>query len=237
MEKKDRRLIKLNKVSFYYNDYMVFNNLNFIINRGDRISILGKSGTGKSTLLKLLSGLLKPKLGSIDIADNIKFSFLFQDNTLLPWMTILNNIKFFSKQSDDYIKTILTSLKIKNVVDKYPDTLSGGMLQRANLACSLATNPDVLLMDEPFSSLDYITKLDNYNFLLDQINKSNITTIMVTHDINEAILFSKCIYIISESTGNLVYKINIDESLNNSKMMTNDDFVRKYNSILDIIKS
>lgn len=237
MENQEQNLISLNKVSFGYDKYKVFTDLNIDVVRGNHIAILGKSGTGKSTLLKLLSGLLIAKSGQIEIKENLRFSFLFQDNTLLPWMTIMQNIKFFSKKSTGYIENILNSLKIKDVANKYPEVLSGGMLQRANLACSLAVNPDVLLMDEPFSSLDYLTKLDNYEFLIKEINKSDITTVIVTHDINEAILFSKYIYIISGLEGKIIHKIKIDKSLHKVSMMTDSSFLEKYNNILKLIKS
>lgn len=114
----------------------------------------------------------------------------------------------------------------------YPYMLSGGMLQRANIALCLCSEPNLLLMDEPFSSLDYLTKINNYEFVLSLIENSDFASIMVTHDINEALLFSNKIYILSGKTGNFTACIEIKEKFKSVELLTSNQFLYYHNLIL-----
>lgn len=191
-------LIEFKNVNFGYDKTLLLSGLNFAVEAGERISIVGNSGSGKSTLLKIMSGLLKPTSGSVVIDGQNKLSFLFQRSTLLPWKNVSDNIEFISGCDKNKIVGLLKSLGVEISMYKYPNQLSGGMSQRVNMACVLAAGAKILLMDEPFSSLDYLTKLKNYYFLRDTIHNNGITSILVTHDIKEALFFSNKIFIISD---------------------------------------
>jgi ABC-type nitrate/sulfonate/bicarbonate transport system ATPase subunit len=231
-----KKIIEIKKLSFSYKNEKIFENFNLNIFKKQRISFLGESGIGKSTLLKIICGFYLPKIGNVNASENIKISLLFQENSLFSWMTILDNIKFFSDKSNKEIINILKSLHLHGVENKYPNQLSGGMLQRANLACSIASNPEVLLMDEPFSSLDYLTKIENYSFLLNFFKKSDLTTILVSHDINEAILFSEYIYILSKEKKGIKDFLKIDGELNDINRIKTKKFLDTHDLILKKIK-
>lgn len=231
-----KKIIEIKKLSFSYKNEKIFENFNLNIFKKQRISFLGESGIGKSTLLKIICGFYLPKIGNVNVSENIKISLLFQENSLFSWMTILDNIKFFSDKSNKEIINILKSLHLYGVENKYPNQLSGGMLQRANLACGIAPNPEVLLMDEPFSSLDYLTKIENYSFLLNFFKKSDLTTILVSHDINEAILFSEYIYILSKEKKGIKDFLKIDGELNDINRIKTKKFLDTHDLILKKIK-
>lgn len=226
-------IINLKNIKFIYHQEIVLNNISFSIKNGEKISIIGKSGSGKSTLLKIISKILSPNNGEVNFQKNTKISFLFQENSLLPWKTIKENLYFFNNTIDDNkIKYILDSLEIKKAKDMYPHMLSGGMLQRANIALCLCSEPNLLLMDEPFSSLDYLTKINNYKFVLSLIENGNFASIMVTHDINEALLFSNKIYILSCKTGDFIDCIEIKEKFKSIELLTSKQFLYYHNLIL-----
>lgn len=211
-------MIKLKKIKVNYGEKNILNNISLDIKKNDKISIVGKSGSGKSTILKTIAGIINPDQGVIMRKKNINIGFLFQENCLLPWKTVKENIKFFNKNiNEEEITELLQSLEIEKAINLHPQMLSGGMLKRANLAISISKKPEIILMDEPFSSLDYITKIKNYHFIKKIINENIFTSILVTHDINEAIFFSKKVYILSNKNGNFTSCINIKEDVSSLK--------------------
>ena len=162
------------------------------LKEGEFVAIVGPSGCGKSTILSVLCGLEKKSDGDIKLKENASIGYMLQQDSLFEWKNILNNCLLgleintrLNKDSKEYVINLLNIYGLKDFIYSYPDNLSGGMRQRVALIRTLATNPDLLLMDEPFSALDYQSRLvisdDIYNIL----RKENKTMIMVTHDIAE----------------------------------------------------
>lgn len=193
-------------------------NFSFTLYEGEFIAIVGPSGCGKSTILSILAGLEHPSAGTIHIKDNHNIGYMLQNDSLFDWRTILKNCllgleinKNLNEQNKKYVLNLLKTYGLEDWIDNYPNTLSGGMRQRAALIRTLATKPDIILLDEPFSALDYQTRLlvsdDVYNI----IKKENKSVIMVTHDISEAISMADRIIVLSERPGTIknIHNINL----------------------------
>lgn len=179
----------------------------FEVNKKEIVSIIGKSGCGKSTLLKLISGLEKTSNGTIELNGKIidrpdeKIAMVFQEPRLMPWLNVYDNIKIslLNKKKDDQeqiIMAMLDNLNLKEYFNMWPKELSGGMAQRVSIARALVKKPEVLLLDEPFSALDSFTKKKLHEFVKLLWKKFNLTIVLVTHDIEEAISLSDKIIIL-----------------------------------------
>jgi sulfonate transport system ATP-binding protein len=168
------------------------------VKKGEFVSIVGKSGVGKSTLLNAISGLLKGE-GEIHAPPTI--GFVFQNHSLFPWMTVKENLSFGLHENDEKkIQELMALLEMQGKENDYPTQLSGGQQQRVSLGRALATNPSLLLMDEPFSSLDGHTRLRMQEWMMNLIQKIDTTTILVTHDVDEAILLSDRIVVMKDGS-------------------------------------
>lgn len=174
------------------NELTAIDNLNLEVNNKEFISIVGPSGCGKSTLLSILAGLEKKSYGEIILDNNLKIGYMLQKDSLFPWRTILDNcllgLEITNQLNDNTKKRVIDLLKtygLGDFIDKYPSSLSGGMKQRVALIRTLATNPDILLLDEPFSALDYQTRLALSDDVYKIIKNEGKTAIMVTHDLAE----------------------------------------------------
>jgi len=215
-------MINLNSIRFAYSHATpLFENFSLSISRGETWAILGPSGCGKTTLLYLLAGLHKPTAGQISIEDEIltrprpRSGLILQDYGLLPWSTVRQNVelglrvrKFYGEdgkhtpvnfQPGNKISYWLERLGINEVADKFPLQISGGQRQRTAIARTLALEPDLLLMDEPFSSLDAITRGDLQNLTLSLCTEQNLTLVIVTHAIEEAVGLGKKILLLGEA--------------------------------------
>ena len=216
--------------------------LSLSINHGDRIAILGLSGSGKSTFLKMLGGLLPPSSGYIYYNSTPLFtppddvSLLLQNYGLFPWKTVEENLilPLLLKKiayDEDLILYWLKALGLEDKRKVYPKNLSGGQKQRLALGRSIITNPNCLLLDEPFSALDTLTKEDLLKFTLNLILEKNITLITVTHDIKEAIYLSSRILIFTQDK-----HLYIDNPLTDEDKQSENqnylDFVHKLKSYL-----
>ncbi|MGG2466863.1 ABC transporter ATP-binding protein [Paraclostridium bifermentans] len=180
--------------NFYNKDgeIQVLNDINFSLNEGEILTLLGPSGSGKSTILNILTELLKPTSGKVNITGNI--GYMFQKDHLLEWRNIMDNIliglEIQKKKTPEAISRIERLLKTYGLWDfrnMYPKELSGGMRQRVALIRTLAVNPDILLLDEPFSALDYQTRILVSDDVYKIIRNEGKSAILVTHDISEAI--------------------------------------------------
>ena len=206
--------VKISDLSHTINNHNVLSNININLEKDKIACILGPSGCGKTTLLKLIAGLEKVKIGEIRLNNNIvssttqhlatekrKIGFLFQDYALFPHLTVKENLNFALKNNNTIthdIKEIIEIIKLPNSLQKYPHELSGGEQQRVALARSIIAQPDFLLLDEPFSSLDLNLKEEIRDDTLHLLQKSNVTVLIVTHDPFEAMFISNKIYIMKK---------------------------------------
>jgi len=192
------------------------------VEKGEIISIVGTSGCGKSTLLNIIAGLEDATNGLIEFdSKKPKISYMLQSDALLPWKTVLDNaclgLELMHKKDSitvEKVKKLLKEYGLYDFMDKKPDSLSGGMKQRVALIRSLAIEPDILLLDEPFSALDYYTRLTISKDVHDIIKNSKTTAIMITHDIAEALSLSDRIVVLSSrpSVVKNIYEINLPET-------------------------
>lgn len=186
-------------------------NIDLSVKKGEFISIVGPSGCGKSTILSLISGLVNPTSGKVLIAgkpqqENLRMvGYMLQKDHLFEWRTILQNTllgleirRTLSKESKDYALELLETYGLYEFKDKYPSQLSGGMRQRAALIRTLAAKPEILLLDEAFSALDYQTRLAVTDDIYAIIKKENKTAILVTHDIAECISVADRVVVLSK---------------------------------------
>ncbi len=215
-------------------------NISLDVKDGEFVAIVGPSGCGKSTLLNILCNLDKPTSGQIILKNNAKIGYMLQQDCLFPWLTIFDNccigLKIenkLTKENKEYVKNLLYTYGLKDFINSYPNSLSGGMRQRVALIRTLAIKPDILLLDEPFSALDYQSRLAVCDDVYRIIKKEKKTIIMITHDIAEAISMADRIVILTGRPA-MVKKI-MDVKLTNSSTPINNrkcvEFSKYYESI------
>lgn len=201
-------------------------NIHLSIEEGEFVSLLGASGCGKTTLLSIIAGLIQPTTGSVLIegqsvlgSDQVSIGYMLQQDYLFPWKTIEENVllglKILKKENGntELSSKLLQDVGLPNVEKKYPRELSGGMRQRVALARTLAVDPKILLLDEPFSALDYKSKLNLEDLVSEMLKQYGKTAILVTHDIGEAIAMSDRIYLLSSRPGRLHKTFIVPEEL------------------------
>ena len=216
-------------------------NINLNINRNEFVVLVGPSGCGKSTILSIIGNLEKKSSGEIKFQkDDIKVGYMFQEDTLFPWLNVLDNcligLKIQKKLNDEnvnYVKGLLKKYGLSTFEKSYPKELSGGMRQRVALIRTLAIKPDILLLDEPFSALDYQTRITVSDDVFKIIKEEKKTAIMVTHDINEAISMGDKVVVLSNRPATIknVYKIKMDNKSIPSENRKNTKFNYYYNLI------
>jgi NitT/TauT family transport system ATP-binding protein len=197
-------------------------NLSFHVNQGEFVSIVGPSGCGKSTLLNMIAGLDRPSEGTVTLlgrevtGPNSKVGFMLQKDLLLPWRTVLHNVEFGiearnigAAERRERAMRELKRCRLTEFANRYPYQISGGQRQRAALARTLAIDPDVVLLDEPFSALDAQTKLVLQVSFAKTIASSALTTLLITHDLNEAVAMSDRILVMSDGPGRIVEEIDV----------------------------
>lgn len=204
-------------------------NVSFTVDRGEFVSIIGPSGCGKSTLLNIISGLLKPSSGEViyndkTVKNNLdKMGYMFQKDFLFSWLTVRENIllglkikKRLSKDSIEFADNLLMKYGLERFKDHKPEELSGGMRQRVALIRTLALKPDVLLLDEPFTALDYQTRQNVTDDVYEIIKREGKTAIMVTHDLGEAIIMSKRVIVLTKRPATI--KENVQTIFKNDEL-------------------
>ena len=199
--------------------------INFSVKQGEYISIIGPSGCGKSTLLSIIAGLENKTLGEIYV--NGKIGYMLQKDNLLEWRTIYKNVllgleiqKSLTPQNKEYVIELLKKYGLYEFKDKYPRQLSGGMRQRVALIRTLAIRPKVLLLDEAFSALDYQTRLMVTEDIYKILKNENITALMVTHDISEAISMSDRVIVLTHRPATVKKIYDIDFEMENRTPLT-----------------
>ncbi len=227
------KILSVNNIFKSYNnkngEVVAIDGLSFDVFEGEFLSIIGSSGCGKSTILNILSGLDKDYEGSYKFADGITPSYMLQEDALFPWLTVLENTviglkiqKKYNKENIDYVKHLLTKYGLKDFMDTKINNLSGGMKQRVALIRTIATKPNLIFLDEPFSALDYQTRLKVSDDIYKIVKEENITVIMVTHNISEAISVSDRVLVLSKRPSRVksIYEIQLSNKttpINNRK--------------------
>lgn len=215
--------------------------LNLNIKEGEFVAIVGPSGCGKTTLLSILCSLEEKSQGEIIYTQGKqKMGYMLQNDTLFPWLNILDNTllglkveKNITKENIQKVTKLLETYGLKDFIKKYPNNLSGGMRQRVALIRTLATNPDILLLDEPFSALDYQTRLAVSDDVWKIIKKEKKTTIMITHDIAEAISMANRIIVLTNRPAKVksIYTIEMKNKQNPINNRKQKEFQYYYDKI------
>ena len=208
-------VLKLDKISYEVRSKKILSDISFNLMKGEIVSLVGPSGSGKTTILKAIAGLIKPTRGIISSSKKIlssentliptgerKIGLMFQEDVLFPHYTVFKNIEFGLQSENKKIKInivnqLLKEFKLQHVTNLYPDKLSGGEKQRVALARLLTTKPKILLMDEPFSSLDYNLGKEISEFTIKLLKENKIAVIFVTHDIKAAFRVSDKLLIVN----------------------------------------
>tara|TARA_B100000989_G_scaffold86553_1_gene62303 strand:- start:406 stop:1065 length:660 start_codon:yes stop_codon:yes gene_type:complete len=209
-------LLKLKQICFEIDSNIILQDINLEIDEGNFVSIIGKSGSGKTSLLKIISGLKKQTKGTVTLNNTIlsdddtfiepesrNLGLVVQEKVLFPHLNVQSNVEFgIPEEENKREKTVemLNKFHISNLMEKYPHEISGGEAQRVALARTLVTKPQVLLLDEPFSGLDQSLKDGIYPDIKKILKDNNMTTIMVSHDLDEVNSLSNKIYELKDGT-------------------------------------
>nr|WP_154319588.1 ABC transporter ATP-binding protein [Metabacillus idriensis] len=222
--------LQLNSISQTYfskrSGTKALEDISLSVREGEFISFLGPSGCGKTTVLSIIAGLFPPTEGSVTLNGQLikgphpKIGYMLQQDYLFPWKTVKENVllglKLRDQLNEQHVSNTFSLLKevgLEGTLDMYPSQLSGGMRQRVAFVRTLATNPKILLLDEPFSALDYQTKLRLEDLVSVTLTEHNKTAILVTHDISEAIAMSERIILFSKNPGRIFRTFKIPETL------------------------
>lgn len=253
MEKK----LEVNHIRKSFGDYNVLEDINIYLDEGEIVCLLGVSGTGKTTLFHIIAGLLSPENGTVKLSGaNItnvpgKISYMLQNDMLFPYKTVLDNVALplllrdrgwqqrigKKKRAREKAASYFEEFGIAGYEKKYPVQMSGGMRQRAALLRTYLFSDEVALLDEPFSALDTITKSAMHQWYLKVMEQIRLSTLFITHDIDEAILLSDRIYILAGNPGKIVKEIAIGkERPRTEEFLLSEDFLNYKRQILQYLK-
>ena len=216
-----KKTLEIKNLSYSFGDNHILKDINIYVKENEMVAIVGSSGVGKSTLFNLIAGVLKKQSGEITIdgSDDYigKVAYMLQKDLLFEHKTIINNVilpliiaKIDKKVALEEGRKILKQFNLEKYVDKYPKQLSGGMRQRVALIRTYMFKRNIFLLDEAFSALDAITKKELHKWYLNLKNEFNLTTLLITHDIEEAIFLSDRIYILANKPGEIIKEIKIE---------------------------
>ncbi len=233
--------IVLKNISKFFDDMEILRDINIEVKEGELVSILGPSGSGKSTIFNILTNLINSDRGEVEV--NGDLSYMYQKDMMVPWKKVIDNIGIpiifkgnSKKNAREEVKKHIDEFGLNGFEYKYPSQLSGGMKQRANFLKTYLTSNDIMLLDEPFGALDSITRRKMQKWLLDLTKEINSTILLITHDIEEAILLSNRIYIISEKPAIIKgeIKVNLPKE-RNEDIVTSDKFVAIKKEVLELM--
>ena len=209
-----KEVLRFENVCMHYHskqgETIALKNVNFSVHKGEFVAIIGPSGCGKTTILSLAAGLLSPTSGKVS-ANDVSFGYMLQKDELFPWRNIEKNLflpleikRANTDKNRERVLALAEKYGLQNFLKSYPSELSGGMRQRAALIRTLALNPDALLLDEPFSALDYQTRLSVCDDVYKIIRNENKTALLITHDISEAISVADKIFVLSKRPASII---------------------------------
>ena len=216
-----KKTLEIKNLSYSFGDNHILKDINIYVKENEMVAIVGSSGVGKSTLFNLIAGVLKKQSGEIiiDGSDDYigKVAYMLQKDLLFEHKTIINNVilpliiaKIDKKVALEEGRKILKQFNLEKYADKYPKQLSGGMRQRVALIRTYMFKRNIFLLDEAFSALDAITKKELHKWYLNLKKEFNLTTLLITHDIEEAIFLSDRIYILANKPGEIIKEIKIE---------------------------
>ena len=216
-----KNILDIKNLSYSFGNNPILKDINIHVNENEMVAIVGSSGVGKSTLFNLIAGVLKKQVGKITIngsEDYIgKVAYMLQKDLLFEHKTIINNVilpliiaKVNKKEALEEGNKILKQFNLDKYANKYPQQLSGGMRQRVALIRTYMFKRNIFLLDEAFSALDAITKKELHKWYLDLKKEFNLTTLLITHDIEEAVFLSDRIYILGNKPGEIIGEIKIE---------------------------
>ncbi|MEG1711106.1 MAG: ABC transporter ATP-binding protein [Clostridia bacterium] len=236
-------ILKLKNVGLTYytkkDETQALENVSFSITRGDFVAVVGPSGCGKTTLLSLISGILTPTFGTIELS-GCDLGYMLQRDHLFEWRSIYKNIllgleiqKKLTKENLEHVDSLIEKYGLSQFKYSHPSQLSGGMRQRAALIRTLALKPDLLLLDEPFSSLDFQTRMEVCDDVYSIIKKENKTVLLVTHDISEAISMADKIVILSKRPAKvkLIHETHLSHVASPLKRREDKSFALQFETI------
>ena len=242
-------LLEARNISVSFDNNKILDNVSISLNKGELVSILGASGSGKTTLFNIIAGLIMPSCGSVSYKDtNITgksgyFGYMLQKDLLMPHKTIMDNValpiilKGLSKR-DAYkqVEPFFQEFGLDGTQTKYPAQLSGGMRQRVALLRTYMFSGEIALLDEPFSALDTITKSNMHKWYMNIIEQIGLSTLFITHDIDEAILLSDRIYILSGTPATVSHEIIISSpDVRTNNLMLSENFLKYKKTIIKAI--
>lgn len=215
-----KEVLRFDNVSMHYHskqgETVAVKDVSFTVNEGEFVAIIGPSGCGKTTILSLSAGLIKPTKGKI-VSNGCSFGYMLQKDELFPWRTIEKNIflpleikKCNTPENRERAVNLAEKYGLKQFLKNYPSSLSGGMRQRTALIRTLSVDPDVLLLDEPFSALDYQTRISVCDDVYKIIRTEKKTALLITHDISEAISVADRIFVLSKRPAEIVAEHDIE---------------------------
>ena len=240
----DKTILEITNLKKNYqtekNEIEAIKNFSFKLKDGEFVAIVGPSGSGKTTILSILANILNKSAGNIVLKENKKIGYMLQQDSLFEWRTILNNCLLsleindsLNNETKENVIKLLNKYGLKDFINSYPKNLSGGMRQRVALIRTLANNPDILLLDEPFSALDYQTRLAVSNDVYNIIKKEKKTAIMVTHDLAEAISMADRVVVLTKRPSEIknIYDINFEKRNSPTEIRQSKAFFEYYDLI------
>ncbi|WHH58666.1 ABC transporter ATP-binding protein [Petroclostridium sp. X23] len=228
-------ILKIDRIKKSFDTVCVLNDFSMKINEEEIVCIIGPSGCGKSTLLNIISGLLVPSEGEI-INNSPDISYVFQEDRLLPWKNVYENIKIVNKKcSMEKCLDLIRKVGLEGFEGYYPSELSGGMRQRCSIARAFNYDAGLLLMDEPFKSLDYNLRLDMIRYLLELWESTKKSIVFVTHEIDEALLLGDRILILSGRPARVIKEFDI-KILKAKRSLAAPQLVKVRNEIIYLLQ-